>query len=156
MMKKVVVYTDGACKGNPGPGGFGVVLRFEGVERIIEGAHSKTTNNQMELLAVCKALESLKENCEVDVFTDSQYVKNGITEWIHNWLKNNWRNASRKPVKNQKLWKRLLKASENHEVNWHWVKGHAGNPGNERADRIATDAIKKLQSGEISEEIFEA
>jgi len=154
-MKKIVIYTDGACSGNPGFGGFGAILRFGAKEKKIQGAHKNTTNNQMEMMAVIRALESLTEPCEVEIYTDSQYVKNGITSWIHNWLKNNWRNAQKKPVKNKALWQRMLAALNKHIVSWHWVKGHAGNEYNEKADKLATGAIDKLRKGEIAEESFE-
>ncbi|MCD4657128.1 MAG: ribonuclease HI [Planctomycetes bacterium] len=154
-MKKVTIYTDGACSGNPGIGGFGAILRFGRIEKKIQGAHSNTTNNQMEMLAVIRALENLTEPCEVSIYTDSKYVKNGMTEWIQNWLVNNWRNSAKKPVKNKALWQRMLAAVEKHKISWHWVRGHAGDEYNEKADALATGAIDRLRKGEISEENFE-
>ncbi len=133
----VVIYTDGACSGNPGPGGWGVLLRHNSREKEISGGEVLTTNNRMELIAAIKALESLKTRCSVDLFTDSSYVKDGITKWIHNWQKNGWKTAARKPVKNAELWQRLQHILKSHDVNWHWVKGHAGHPENERADALA-------------------
>jgi len=155
-MKKVIIFTDGACKGNPGPGGFAAILKYGDIERIIAGANPQTTNNQMELLAVIKALEALKKACKIDLFTDSQYVKNGITKWIDKWMRNGWLTSARKPVKNRALWKRLQKAAEQHEINWHWIRGHSGDELNERVDKLAVEAIKKLRRGEIKAEIFES
>jgi ribonuclease HI len=134
----VTIHTDGACSGNPGPGGWGAILKFGEVE---------TTNNRMELMAAIAALEALKRSCVVDLYTDSQYVRQGITGWIHGWKKNGWRTADRKPVKNAELWQRLDAALKPHQVKWHWVKGHAGHDANERADQLAREgaAMARLQ-----------
>jgi len=141
-LKSVTAYTDGACRGNPGPGGWGVVLEFGSSIKELCGGEPATTNNRMELMAAISALEALKEPCKVDLFTDSVYVRSGITEWLPNWLRRGWRTAGRKPVKNQDLWERLSAAAERHEVAWHWVKGHAGHPGNERADALANRGLE--------------
>ena len=154
-MKKIVIYTDGACSGNPGVGGFGAILRFGKLEKKIQGAHSHTTNNQMEMLAVIRALEALNERCEVEIYTDSKYVMNGITTWIQNWLRNDWKNAQKKPVKNKGLWQRMLTVIEKHDVSWHWVRGHTGDVYNEKADSLARNAIDKLRKGEFTDEFFE-
>lgn len=140
-MKKVTIYTDGACRGNPGPGGWGAILMFNGVAKELSGGQRATTNNQMELWGVIEALNALKEPCTIDLYTDSKYVQQGITEWIHNWIQKNWRNANRKPVKNVDLWKQLLAAKERHQVRFHWVKGHEDNPYNNRCDELAREAI---------------
>jgi ribonuclease HI len=145
VSKLVELYTDGACKGNPGPGGWGALLRYGGVEKELFGADAQTTNNRMELLAVIRGLEALKRHSRVRVTTDSQYVKNGITQWIRNWKRNGWKTAARKPVKNVDLWQRLDEAAARHELEWEWVKGHAGHPENERADALANRAIEELQ-----------
>ncbi len=139
-MTKVEIFTDGACKGNPGPGGWGAVIRSGAHEKEISGGEPLTTNNRMEMLAAIRALEALKRPCEVAIYTDSVYVRDGITKWIHGWRRNGWRTASRAPVKNAELWQELLDAAEPHKVEWHWVKGHAGHPENERADKLACDA----------------
>jgi ribonuclease HI len=139
---KVVVFTDGACSGNPGPGGWGAILTFKGVERELKGGEAHTTNNRMELMAAISALEAMKRPCLVELHTDSQYVKNGITSWIHNWKRNGWRTADKKPVKNEDLWRRLDEALAIHNVDWRWVKGHAGHDMNERADALARAALK--------------
>ncbi len=136
-MKKVIIYTDGACSGNPGPGGWGAVLKMGENEKDISGGEANTTNNRMELMAAIEALNALKESCDVAIYTDSQYVRRGITEWIHGWQKNGWKNSQKKPVKNADLWQDLLKAEARHQVAWHWVKGHAGDEYNERADTLA-------------------
>jgi len=142
MSEKVVeIYADGACKGNPGPGGWGVLLRAGGVERELYGGEPATTNNRMELIAVIRALESLKRRCRVRLYTDSQYVQKGISQWIHDWKRRAWRTADKKPVKNVDLWQRLDTLAAEHDVEWHWVKGHAGHPENERADALANRAI---------------
>ena len=133
----VVIYTDGACKGNPGPGGWGAWLRWGGHEKELFGGDPATTNNRMELTAVIESLALLKRRAPVAVYTDSEYVKNGITTWIHGWKKRGWRTADNKPVKNIELWQRLDALVAGHDVQWHWVKGHAGDPGNERADALA-------------------
>lgn len=144
MSERVELYTDGACRGNPGPGGWGTVLRFDGNEKELFGGEKNTTNNRMELMAVIRGLQALKRRCAVDVTTDSQYVKNGITQWIHNWKRNGWRTAAKKPVKNDDLWRQLDEAVARHDVSWHWVKGHSGHPENERADALANRGIDEL------------
>lgn len=144
MVDQVEIYTDGACRGNPGPGGWGVLLRFAGTEKELFGGEANTTNNRMELLAAIKGLEALRKTCRVSLTTDSQYVKKGITEWIVNWKKKNWRTSDRKPVKNVDLWKRLDELVSKHEVDWHWVKGHAGHLENERVDKLANRGIDEL------------
>ncbi len=137
MSEKVTIYTDGACSGNPGPGGWGALLLFRGVEREISGGEAQTTNNRMELLAAISALDALKRPCAVDLYTDSQYVRSGITAWLANWKQRGWKTADRKPVKNEDLWRRLDEAASRHDVAWHWVKGHDGHPENERVDALA-------------------
>ena len=144
MTKVVEIYTDGACKGNPGPGGWGVLLRYNGVEKTLKGAENNTTNNRMELMAAILALEALKRPCRVELTTDSQYVRKGITEWIQGWKQRGWKNASKKPVKNADLWQRLDTLAAQHDINWHWVKGHSGHPENEMADQLANQAIAEL------------
>ncbi|TBW54773.1 ribonuclease HI [Marinobacter halodurans] len=144
MTKRVVLYTDGACKGNPGPGGWGAVLSYGGAERELHGGEKETTNNRMELMAAIQGLKALKRQCQVDLYTDSQYVRKGITEWMANWKKNGWKTAARKPVKNADLWRALDELVESHDIRWHWVKGHAGVPGNERADRLANKGVEEL------------
>ncbi|SFM75790.1 RNase HI [Bradyrhizobium sp. Rc3b] len=141
----VTIYTDGACSGNPGPGGWGAILKFDDKEKELNGGERHTTNNQMELMAAISALEALKKPCTVDLYTDSQYVRQGITGWIFGWKRNGWRTADKKPVKNVELWQRLDAALKQHEVRWHWVKGHAGHPENERADQLARDGIVKAR-----------
>ena len=136
----VEIATDGACKGNPGPGGWGAVLRFGGTEKDLSGSENPSTNNRMELMAAIKALEALKKPCRVTLSTDSRYVMDGLTKWIHGWRKNGWKTADRKPVKNADLWQQLLDAAAPHRIEWLWVKGHAGHPDNERADKLASDA----------------
>jgi ribonuclease HI len=138
---KVVIYTDGACKGNPGPGGWGVWLRSSGHEKELWGGEKLTTNNRMELTAVIEALASLKRTCDVDVFTDSEYVRNGITTWIHGWKSRGWKTADRKPVKNADLWRELDTLAARHRISWHWVRGHNAHPGNERADALANEGV---------------
>jgi ribonuclease HI len=137
----VTIHTDGACSGNPGPGGWGAILAFGDHEKELKGGEPLTTNNRMELMAAIAALEALKRPCRVDLYTDSQYLRGGITGWINAWKRNGWRTADRKPVKNVDLWQRLDAALQRHEVHWHWVRGHAGHALNERADRLARDAI---------------
>lgn len=139
-MKKLTIYTDGSCLGNPGPGGYGALLIFNEHRKRLSKGFKLTTNNRMELLAPIAALNSLKEKCDVDIYTDSQYVKNGINQWIHNWKKNGWRTSDKKPVKNADLWQQLDKAVDQHSVNWHWVKGHSGQPENEEVDDLAREA----------------
>ena len=139
---KVEIFTDGACSGNPGPGGWGALLRYGDYEKELSGGESHTTNNRMELMAAIMALRSLKKACEVDLTTDSQYVRQGITEWIHQWKKKGWRGAQGKPIKNQDLWEALDLEAQRHTVSWHWVRGHIGHPENERADTLARMAIK--------------
>ena len=143
-MNKITIYTDGACRGNPGPGGWGAILSNTNSEKELYGGEKDTTNNRMELVATIEALKVLKKQCEVDLYTDSTYVKNGIQQWLANWKKNNWRTAARKPVKNQDLWEALDLQTQRHNVSWHWVKGHAGDPGNERADELANLGIDNL------------
>ncbi len=140
----VEAFTDGACRGNPGPGGWGVLLRYGGTEKELYGGEQNTTNNRMELMAAIKALESLTRDCTVRLTTDSEYVKNGITQWMANWKKNGWRTANRKPVKNMDLWQRLDEAVKQHDVEWHWVRGHSGHDENERADQLANKGIDEL------------
>jgi len=137
----VTIYTDGACKGNPGPGGWGALLVAGAHEREIFGGEAQTTNNRMELTAVIRALESLTRPCEVALYTDSQYVKNGIESWIHAWKRNGWKTADRKPVKNAELWRELDALAARHRVSWHWVRGHDDHPGNERADALANRGV---------------
>ena len=139
-MKNVQIFTDGSCLGNPGPGGYGAVLMFNQHRKEISQGYKNTTNNRMELLAAIEGLALLTEPCKVDLTTDSQYVKNGINQWIHNWRKNGWRTADKKPVKNADLWKRLDEEVKRHQVDWHWVKGHSGHPENERCDELARTA----------------
>ena len=140
----VEIWTDGACRGNPGPGGWAATLSFNGTEKELSGAELQTTNNRMELTAVIRALEALKRPVRASVYTDSEYVRRGILEWIDNWKARGWRTADRKPVKNQDLWERLDALAAGHRVEWHWVKGHSGIPGNERVDRLANQAIDAL------------
>lgn len=137
MSGTVEIYTDGACKGNPGPGGWGAILRFGDKERELSGGESPTTNNRMELIAAIEALKALKRPCHVQLTTDSNYVRDGITKWIHAWRRNGWRTSDKKPVKNAELWQALIEAAEPHRIDWHWVRGHAGHPENERADALA-------------------
>ncbi len=143
-MDEVEIFTDGACKGNPGPGGWGAILRAKGQEKELYGGEVQTTNNRMELTAAIMALEALKRPCKVDLTTDSQYVRQGITQWIHNWKKRGWKTASKEPVKNVDLWQRLDAACGRHQMEWHWVRGHTGHPENERADELANKGIAEL------------
>ena len=145
-MSTVEIFTDGACRGNPGPGGWGAVLRYGNAEKELYGGERETTNNRMELTAVIRALESLKRSCRVRIVTDSQYVKNGMTQWIRNWKRNGWRTADRKPVKNVELWQRLSDLVDQHTVEWEWVRGHSGHPENERADLLANRGIDELSA----------
>lgn len=140
----VTIYTDGACSGNPGPGGWGAVLISGGKEKDLKGGEADTTNNRMELMGAIEALRALKKPCKVDLYTDSTYVRKGIMEWIHSWKKNGWKTADKKPVKNVELWQELEEAAKKHEVTWHWVKGHSGHPLNERADELARAGIKSI------------
>lgn len=142
----VVIYTDGACSGNPGPGGWGAILMSGQHRREMSGGEGATTNNRMELFAAIAALEQLKGSSRVDLHTDSAYLRNGITQWIHGWKRNGWRTADRKPVKNAELWQRLEEAANRHDITWHWVKGHAGHPENERADALAREGMAPFQT----------
>lgn len=144
--QRVEIFTDGACSGNPGPGGWGAVLRWRGVEKELSGAEAGTTNNRMELMAAIAALEALKRPSKVDLTSDSTYLRDGITKWIHGWKRNGWRTAAKKPVKNDDLWQRLDAAQAGHKVTWEWVKGHAGHEENERADQLAREEIKALKA----------
>ncbi|MCZ6636818.1 MAG: ribonuclease HI [Alphaproteobacteria bacterium] len=137
----VEIFTDGACSGNPGPGGWGAILRWNGTEKELSGGEAETTNNRMEMMAAIAALESLKRPVKARLHTDSQYLKGGITQWINNWKRNGWKTAAKKPVKNVDLWRRLEQAAAAHDVEWHWVRGHMGHPENERADELARNAI---------------
>ncbi len=141
--KTVEIYTDGACSGNPGPGGWGAILRYGSKERELNGGEANTTNNRMELMAAIQALETLTRSSSVDLYTDSRYVRDGISSWLAKWKRNGWKTASRNPVKNEDLWRRLDQAAERHTVRWHWVKGHANHPDNERADRLAREGVPK-------------
>lgn len=142
-MAEVVIYTDGACSGNPGPGGWGVVLRWNGTVKELYGSDPQTTNNRMELTAAIQALEALNRPSQVRLYTDSTYVLNGITKWVAGWQRNGWRTTAKKPVKNEDLWRQLVQAMERHEISWQWVKGHAGDEGNERADALARLGIEE-------------
>jgi len=142
MSDIVELFTDGACKGNPGPGGWGAVLRFKGKEKELSGGEPDTTNNRMEMMAAIEGLKALTRPCHVKLWTDSKYMMDGITKWIHGWQRNGWRTADKKPVKNADLWQALLAAIAPHRVEWHWVKGHAGHPENERADKLACAAAE--------------
>jgi ribonuclease HI len=144
-MKQVVMYTDGACRGNPGPGGWGTVLRCNGHERRMHGGEAATTNNRMELMAAIQGLETLREPCAVTLFTDSNYVRQGLTEWLPVWRSRNWRTADKKAVKNQDLWQRLEAAAQRHRIDWRWVKGHSGDEGNDLADQLANDGVDEAQ-----------
>ena len=143
-LSSVEIFTDGACKGNPGPGGWGAVIRYGKHEKELSGGESNTTNNRMELMAAIEALNALTRPCQVILSTDSNYVKDGITKWIFGWQKNGWKTADRKPVKNADLWQALLAAVRRHQVEWRWVRGHAGHPENERADQLASDAARSV------------
>ena len=143
-MKQIIIYTDGACRGNPGPGGWGALIKFDNEEKEIFGGQNNTTNNQMELSAAIEGLATLQESCNVKLFTDSKYVMDGITQWIKNWKKNNWKTASKKDVKNKELWQKLDELISYHQVQWHWVKGHSGDLGNETADFLANKGIDSI------------
>ena len=145
MSEIVSIYSDGACKGNPGPGGWGALLVAGGRERELFGGEAHTTNNRMELLAVIRALEALTRHCEINLYTDSQYVKNGIETWIHGWKRNGWKTADRKPVKNVDLWHELDALAKQHTIRWHWVRGHNDHPGNERADALANRGVDTIR-----------
>jgi ribonuclease HI len=145
---RVIIHTDGACSGNPGPGGWGAILSFGDHEKELKGSEAHTTNNRMELMGAIAALEALKRPCSADIYTDSQYVRGGITGWINGWKRNGWRTADKKPVKNVDLWQRLDAALKQHDVRWHWVQGHAGHAMNERADQLARDAIAELRAAQ--------
>ena len=145
-MSEVEIFTDGACRGNPGPGGWAALLRSQGIEKMLSGAEPETTNNQMELMAAIQGLEALKRTSSVALTTDSQYVRQGITQWIHGWKRNGWKTSQKQPVKNKELWQRLDAAVESHDVQWHWVKGHSGHEENERVDQAANDAIDVMQA----------
>ena len=147
MTEPVEVWTDGACSGNPGPGGWGAILSYKGKERELSGGEPLTTNNRMELMGAISALETLTRPCTVALHTDSQYLRQGITSWIHGWKKNGWKTADRKPVKNEELWKRLDAALKQHKIEWKWVKGHAGDEMNERADALARAGMAPFKSG---------
>ena len=140
-MNEVTIYTDGACSGNPGPGGWGALLQFGEHERELKGGEGNTTNNRMELTAAVAALETLKRTCKVHLHTDSTYLRDGMTSWIHNWKRNGWRTTAKKPVKNVDLWQRLDEAIQSHDIEWHWIKGHVGDPGNEAADALARQGL---------------
>lgn len=143
-MKQVEIYTDGACKGNPGPGGWGVLLRLGNHEKELSGAEIDTTNNRMELTAAIQGLSALTEPCRVDLYSDSKYVIDGITKWVHGWKKRGWVNASKKPVRNEDLWHDLIEAAARHQIEWHWVKGHSGHSENDRVDRLASDEADRI------------
>lgn len=145
-MKHVVIYTDGACRGNPGPGGWGVLLQYGKHEKTLSGAEDETTNNRMELMGAIQGLLAVREKCKIDIYTDSQYVKKGITEWIEDWKLRGWKKADKKPVKNADLWEMLDAAAKKHSVKWHWVKGHSGHPENDRVDQIANEAIDEMMN----------
>jgi ribonuclease HI len=147
--QRVIIHTDGACSGNPGPGGWGAILEFGGHKHELMGGEPHTTNNRMELMAAIAALEALKRPCLVDLYTDSQYLRDGIMSWIKTWKRNGWRTADRKPVKNVDLWQRLDAALARHRVEWHWLRGHAGHPQNERADQLAREGIAAIRSGAL-------
>lgn len=143
-MKTVTIHTDGACRGNPGPGGWGALLEYQGQTRALKGGETATTNNRMEMLAAIRALQALQQPCIVHLYTDSTYLRKGITEWLPNWKRRNWRTAGKKPVKNADLWQQLEAEAARHQVDWRWVKGHSGDPGNEAADRLANEGIDEL------------
>ncbi|SEH49004.1 ribonuclease HI [Magnetospirillum fulvum] len=145
--ERVQIFTDGACSGNPGPGGWGAILRFRGTEKELKGGEPQTTNNRMEMMAVLVAFTTLTRPCAVDLYTDSQYVKKGMTEWLRGWKARGWKTADKKPVKNEDLWKALDAAAARHDVAWHWVRGHDGHPENERADALAREGVAMARDG---------
>ena len=144
-MPAVTIYTDGGCRGNPGPGGWGALLVSGRHEKPMKGGEAETTNNRMELMAAIEALNALKRACRVELHTDSNYVRQGITSWMHNWKRNGWKTAAKKPVKNDDLWRALDEATQRHDIEWHWVKGHSGDPGNEAADALANRGIDEMK-----------
>jgi ribonuclease HI len=144
LNSKVEIFTDGACRGNPGPGGWGVLLRYNGTEKELCGGEELTTNNRMELMAAIKGLEALTQECDVELTTDSEYVRQGITKWIHNWKKRNWKTSNRQPVKNKDLWEHLDELASKYKIDWHWVKGHSGHRENELVDELANRGIDEL------------
>jgi len=148
--KRVTIFTDGACSGNPGPGGWGALLRFNGHEKELQGGAPETTNNRMELTAAIEGLNALKRPCRVALYTDSEYLKNGISDWLARWKANGWKTARKKPVKNADLWQALDAALQRHEVEWHWVRGHSGEPGNERADALANAGMAPYKTGQAA------
>lgn len=145
MSKQVVIHSDGACKGNPGPGGWGAVLEYGDARKLLHGGELETTNNRMELMAAIQALATLRRPCKVAIYTDSQYMRKGITEWLPNWKRNGWMTAAKKPVKNADLWKRLDDAARQHDISWHWIRGHSGHPGNELADQLANKGVDEIR-----------
>lgn len=149
--ERVQIFTDGACSGNPGPGGWGAILRFRGTEKELKGGEAQTTNNRMEMMAVLVAFNTLTRPCAVDLYTDSQYVKKGMTEWLRGWKARGWKTADKKPVKNDDLWKALDAAAARHDVAWHWVRGHDGHPENERADALAREGVAMAREGATTE-----
>ena len=146
-MKRVEIFTDGACKGNPGPGGWGVLLRMGQHEKELSGGERDTTNNRMEMRAVIEGLSALKEPCAIDLYSDSKYVIDGITKWVHGWKKRGWVNAAKKPVANAEIWREMIDAAARHQIEWHWVKGHAGHAENERVDTLASEEANRIASG---------
>ena len=144
ISRKIELFTDGACKGNPGLGGWGVLIKYSKISNELKGTQQQTTNNRMELIAVIEGLKSIKENAHIKITTDSMYVKNGINQWINNWKRNGWKTAAKKPVKNKDLWQELDELVQNYSIKWIWVKGHSGHPGNERADQLANEAIEEF------------
>ena len=145
-MKRVTLYTDGACSGNPGPGGWGAVLMWNETRKELSGGKAETTNNRMELMAAIAALEALKRPCAVTLYTDSKYLRDGVSQWLEGWKRNGWKTAAKKPVKNQDLWRRLDAAQARHVIDWRWVKGHSGDPGNERADQLANEGMARARA----------
>ncbi|WP_019959784.1 ribonuclease HI [Woodsholea maritima] len=155
-MSLITIHTDGACSGNPGPGGWGAILEWRGHKKELKGGEADTTNNRMELMAAIQALEALKRASDVRLVTDSVYVRDGVTKWIHGWKRNGWKTANKKPVKNEDLWRRLDEATQRHRIQWDWVKGHAGDPGNERADELAREGIADLKQDGVQDAPSEA